>query len=366
MSYLKTIFIFMFLVFFSILAFGNNSSNWSTIREGEFEYFDLSSLELEGNKVVKGIKQIKLENFPNAFNPSILKVGRGYLLSFRYQPDLTCQPWRSDIGVVFLNELFEPMTKPQLIDTRENNISTPSQSEDARLISCQGRIFLIYNDNRDELWSNNSLRRDMYKAEVLESDGKFTVSPPQKLVYFEDYYKTVCQKNWTPFEWDNKLFFGYTLNPHLVLNSNMNIGACYGQSISIGTINWSFGALRGGTPAQLVDGEYLAFFHSSKKIMTHASLGQKMWHYFAGAYTFSNKPPFQIQKISSAPIVVNGFYTYADYYKRVIFPGGYVVSGDTIFLAYGKDDCEMWIAAIDKKALLESLVPVKTTSYELR
>lgn len=42
----------------------------------------------------------------------------------------------------------------------------------------------------------------------------------------------------------------------------------------------------------------------------------------------------------------------------VAFPCGFFLSGDDIYLSYGKDDYEMWIAKIGKRELLDSLVPV--------
>lgn len=42
-----------------------------------------------------------------------------------------------------------------------------------------------------------------------------------------------------------------------------------------------------------------------------------------------------------------------------IFPCGYFISGDDIYLSYGKDDRESWIAKVSKNELLKSLVPVQ-------
>ena len=80
-----------------------------------------------------------------------------------------------------------------------------------------------------------------------------------------------------------------------------------------------------------------------------------------GAYTFSADPPFAITSYTKKPIVGEGFYTDSNYYKRVIFPGGFVVSDSVIYLAYGKDDSEIWIATIDKAALKKALMPVGVT-----
>lgn len=62
-------------------------------------------------------------------------------------------------------------------------------------------------------------------------------------------------------------------------------------------IRWEFGAPRGGTPALLVNGEYLAFFHSKKRVFKHGTTS-KIGTYFMGAYTFSSEPPFMLLRAS--------------------------------------------------------------------
>jgi predicted GH43/DUF377 family glycosyl hydrolase len=43
----------------------------------------------------------------------------------------------------------------------------------------------------------------------------------------------------------------------------------------------------------------------------------------------------------------------------VVFPGGFAVVGSLIYVAYGKDDREIWIATIDKDALKRSLKTIE-------
>jgi predicted GH43/DUF377 family glycosyl hydrolase len=92
---------------------------------------------------------------------------------------------------------------------------------------------------------------------------------------------------------------------------------------------------------------------------SEASNGVMMYHYYMGAYTFSAEPPFNILSASIAPIVGKDFYTSSTREKRVIFPGGFVVVGPSIYVAYGKDDCEIWVAILDKAKLMRSLRPVE-------
>lgn len=305
-------------------------------------------------KLVLSKKQIYFEEFPEAFNPSMIQVEDGYLLSFRYTPDRYSNPWLNYIGIVHLDEHFEPTSKPQLLSTRFKNSPIESQSEDARLFKYRGKIFLIYNDNIEVNHPSYTDRRDMFVAELKKSGEKYSLSPPIKLFY-ENKRQVLLQKNWSPWEYQGNLFLSYTVNPHEVLYLNLLDGTCYPCYETEFFNEWEFGVLRGSTPPVLVDGEYLAFFHSGIVTSSNASFGWEIWHYFMGAYTFSATPPFQITKMSPYPIISEEFYTPSSWEKRVIFPGGLFVLGDFIYVAYSKDDHEIWIAIIDKNALYTSL-----------
>ena len=257
---------------------------------------------------------------------------------------------------MILNGDFEPISEPELLNTRSRNSKTPSQSEDARFFSYRGRIFLIYNDNVDLIYVYPG-RRDMFIAELFYKNDHFTLSSPLKLNYPHKSH-VWQQKNWIPFEWNKTLLMGYSIHPHEILYPNLSDGECYRLYETSPPIKWDFGALRGSSSPELIDGEYLAFFHSGIFTSSLSSHGQDLWHYYMGAYTFSAEPPFQITKMSHLPIMAEGFYTPSDCEKRVIFPGGFVVSGSSIYVAYGKDDREMWIATLDKAALKNALVPV--------
>ena len=323
-------------------------------------YAELDHIFYEPDQnIVIATKQFQFEHFPDAFNPSLIRFNDQFLLTFRYCPDRANQNWLSYIGVAILDESLNLVTEPELLKTRQRRSKTPSQTEDARLFSYKNKIFLIYNDNIDEIFFDQGKRRDMFIAELVYADGQFTVSLPLKLNYELKTYTQWQQKNWVPFEWNNNLFFSYRLNPHEVISSSLKNGTCYFSHETNPILNWEYGTLRPSSPPLLVDGEYLAFFHSGIRMRSPASPGWKAWHYFTGAYTFSAEPPFEITQISPTPILGEGFYALSSHEKRVIFPGGFVVDGPYIHLAYGKDDCEIWIATLDKAALQKSLIPVE-------
>jgi predicted GH43/DUF377 family glycosyl hydrolase len=305
-------------------------------------------------QVVVATKKMTIEGFPGAHNPSIFEIDQGFLLTFRVISDLSDQPWLSYIGVVVLNEAFEQITSPQLLDVRKMGDQNPSQAEDARIFSYRGRIFLIYNDCLDEIFDSGQ-RRDMVIAELFYENGRFSLSLPLKLFHAEKYPHVLCQKNWVPFEYNKQLFMGYSIFPHEVLKVNWATGACVRAYETTADIVWSWGPLRGSSAPQLIDGEYFAFFHSGTVIASSVSQGHNCWHYFMGAYTFAAEPPFNLTSWSKLPIIADEFYAHSTYYKKVVFPGGFVAKGPFFYVAYSKDDSEIWIATLDKEALKRTM-----------
>lgn len=314
--------------------------------------------------IVSSLVSIQLEAFPGAFNPSIFKTEEGFILTFRYLPEPVKEPWISFIGAVLLNETFEQISEPQLLNVRLNHHQALSQAEDARIFEHNKRIYVIYNDNPDVTNTSIADRRDIYMAELFYSNQVFSLSIPIKLYHPKNYAAQLWEKNWSPFSWNNTLFLSYFLNPHEVLQANLESGCCEPVFSSNTSVSWKWGQLRGGTPAILVDGEYLAFFHSSKEMVSQGTKRKAMWHYFTGAYTYSPNPPFNLTKVSKRPIEEKSFYVKSPHPKRVIYPGGFVISENNIYLAFGKNDCEIWIATIDKNKLMNSLRAVGKNTHE--
>jgi predicted GH43/DUF377 family glycosyl hydrolase len=324
-----------------------------------FASIDLRSLSHHKN-LVTSLKKIEFKDFPDAHNPSLIQIEKGFLLTFRYIPDPHHRPWTSQIGIVELDFSLNPISKPILLNTREENSLVPSQAEDARIFTYRNRLFLLYNDNMTVVAPSHSDRRDMFIAELFKIDDAYQLSAPQKLRYIHEYSYRMWQKNWTPFTYQNELLFSYSLNPQLIIYPNLMTGTCYPYYETHTVVHWPYGILRGSSPALLVDGEYLSFFHSGILTGTEASFGFEIWHYFFGAYSFSAKPPFEITHMTLEPIVTEGLYTPSYRSKRVIFPGGFAVIGETIYLAYGKDDCEIWIMTLDKQELKKWMKALKS------
>jgi hypothetical protein len=208
------------------------------------------------------------------------------------------------------------------------------------------------------------------------------------------------QKNWTPFTYSlqtttngaayNILLFIYSMYPHRIVNVNETIYAglmkantvCSTKAIPPNTgldtspadkaadvsSVWSWGEPRGGTQAELVDTpygrKYLTFFHSSGRFAV-----RYLQTYYMGAYLFDPEPPFAISHISPDPIAPNEFYneSFGGWaYKRrldyIIFPMGYIIRGDTIYVTCGKNDRAGWVVTLNKTALITSLKPLASVT----
>jgi hypothetical protein len=77
------------------------------------------------------------------------------------------------------------------------------------------------------------------------------------------------------------------------------------------------------------------------------------------------KPPFRITHITKEPIVaypmynytLNGDWTYKSV-DHVVFPMGFTLTDDHIFVSYGQNDRAGWIVKLKKKEFIASLKPV--------
>lgn len=322
---------------------------------------NLINLENITQDFILETKQIYVPGYPSAFNPSIIRWKGLLLMSFRIIPDIK-NSFTSQLGLIWLDNNCCPIGEPQLLNTQLSPI-TPSRTDDSRLIALGEEIYLVYSDNTESQISRGGFR--VYIAKLKFDGAYFHLCTPVCLSRFEREDRNRREKNWVPFIYQDQLLLAYSLIPHLIFCPHLDKGSCETVAYSLSNCSWKWGTLRGGTPGLQVDDQYLAFFHSSIKIPTLHSNGKIINHYFMGAYTFSPIYPFAITQISREPIIGKGFYSgpiYKPYWGavRCIYPGGFIFDEEFIWLAYGKQDHEVWIAKLDKKGLLNTLVSTTT------
>ncbi len=317
-------------------------------------------LEERCQNFVLETKQIIVPGFKEAFNPSIVRWNGSLLMCFRFIPNPK-QSFTSYFGLVWLDEDFNPSSLPQILPIRDLCSTVPSRADDSRLLAIDDTLYFIYSDNPEPKISRAGFR--VYVAE-LKYDGDFFFLENKKcLSPFEGESPDKREKNWVPFDYEGNLLLAYSINPHIIFYPFLETGECATVAKTNADILWKWGSLSGGTPALLIEDKYLAFFHSWIDMASIHSSGEKSSHYFMGAYTFSKDPPFALTHISKEPIIGKNFYhgpTYTPYWKPIqcVFPAGFVDDNDHIWITYGRQDHELWVAKLSRQGLLNSLVPV--------
>lgn len=334
----------------------------------------LCDLEERIQPFVLDTKKIVVPGYPHAFNPSIVRWNGSLLMSFRYIAPTAMQArsiaelygYVSRIGLVWLDEEFNPIGEAQLIDVAFPDQPMQGREEDGRLVAAEGRLYLVYSDNKEADFSDAGFR--VYMLELFYDGERFITGMHRGLKDFEGENPHRREKNWTPFECDGKLNFAYTINPHMILQPIPGSDSCRTVARTYAELSWAWGDPRGGTPAlRISESRYLSFFHSLIPLSTVHSAGADIDHYVMGAYTFSAVPPHQVLEMSPEPIIGKNFYhgiPYKYYWRPVVvvFPCGFIFDKNFFWVFYGRQDHEIWAVKIDKNALLESLEPVHSNS----
>ena len=308
--------------------------------------------------LVKSVKSVHVRGIQNPYNSSIVKAPNGnYFLFYRMDhhkaepisnPRL---PLESYIGVVELDKNFSQISPSKIINTYSKN------SEDPRAFLANGRLFLSYNDLVPSSVYGRSIRLCELDPASLETKYITDLNLGMQLI----------EKNWMPFVKSSSgddlgIHFVYSMNPHKILSLNDPKEGLLSllpdpEYKTLSHLIWksSWGVLRGGTPAQLHNGEYLAFFHSSfkdKKTNTN-------W-YVMGAYTFDKEVPHKITSISREPILFRNVYDSehgpgTNEKLRCLFPSGFVIDENNIHVSCGENDSQSKIITIDYDILKKSM-----------
>jgi predicted GH43/DUF377 family glycosyl hydrolase len=303
--------------------------------------------------IVLAAKKINVPAFEAAYNGSLIKEENEYLLFFRFDtPRLGSKriPYTSSIGCIHLAKDFEPSEKTF------SQIETKSQySEDARIFHSKNRSYFLFNDLVSESTERRGLRIGAIDLKTKSLDY---------ITSLEGNFEPV-EKNWTPFSYEGEIYFLYSMSPQRIFKlSDPKRNALHTAPFALEKhrgLKWTerWGVLRGGTPAQLVDEEYLTFFHSSFE----DEKGIR-W-YTMGAYLFEARPPFRATRISPHPILFKGVYDTEVLHSvylgmRSLYPIGFVCEKkegkDLIHVSCGENDAAIKILTLDKECLFKSLI----------
>jgi predicted GH43/DUF377 family glycosyl hydrolase len=313
--------------------------------------------------VVLGSRLIEIRGVTAPYNASIIEREEGGYYCF-FRCDFLDENVRGGLtafmGCAELDADFQ-QTNREFISLNAGS----RHAEDPRVVRLENKLMLIYNDLVHDRFSDG---RVMCMGEVDLGSGRV-----KNITKFDPKLQQL-EKNWVPFVYADQygkqdVYFEYTVVPLKLLKVSgdhaaplQHLPSSYDRNLV--SVMWPnlWGAVRGGTPAQLVGDQYLAFFHSSFRD-AHGLL----W-YTMGAYTFESHPPFRITGISNYPLLFEGIYATApmntaDPLKRVIFPAGFVVAEqegrEVIHLSCGENDSSVKVITLDKEKLLQSLKRIK-------
>ena len=307
--------------------------------------------QADKNGLVLKAFPIKIDSNPNGYNPSIVQRDNGYFLVFR---DHTFP--KNSIYSAALNDCFQPIEKAHPMDTGR------FPCEDPRLFLFHNKVHMMYMPESIMPFYGTTV--ELGTLDLLKEELTSNIRV--------QYQKRMVEKNWVFFENDSSLYFVYSFNPFEILKLNPDMDGRVTQVVSEEKtkLDWEskWGNISGGTPAILVDGEYLSFFHS----FFHKD-GVRI--YALGAYTFEPTFPFRRKKISEYPIIWENMYrtpktphtSICNLLWSVVFPGGFVEQVENgrnvINLVYGENDNGICVLTLDKECLLKSLVPIDCKNF---
>ena len=254
------------------------------------------------------------------FNPSLIEYGNGYLLAWRHG-------WAGcEIYLSRLDWDFKPMADP--VQLHLQHPAAVYGREDGRLFWHRGQLHITFTGVMNE---RGSLHTNVLYAPL---DDRLRV----ERVYFPRITGRLSwEKNHAYFECDGRLYTIYGYQPHRILAIDGDYSEWAHSTPSPAT--WTVkGEIRGGASPVLIGSEYWHWFHSREETPG----GRR---YCLGVYTFSPRPPFEVKRLTTRPLLWADFGDKpADQYCAAVFPCGAVRQGSRWLVSMGVHDRwgEVW------------------------
>lgn len=318
--------------------------------------------------IASPIGDIKRLYFPelkgNCFNPSIVNIEDGYLLSFRWdKPDkhlknlLKTARWASRKTYVCLVELdreLNPKSSVQILDLVNQENQSIVDPTDMRIIRINDEVTGIFNTVTSLPHHPPIIRLYTVNLKKDPLAQRYVPEPCQKLIYPN---AREVEKNWTPFVWNDELYFVYEISPHTILKVNRDTGVCELLEKQNFQQEWTYGSPRGGTPAISYKNLYVSFFHSAERAIQIRK--HKACYYLMGCYAFQGEPPFHVKALTPKPILSSNLYSFRHNRRKILYPSGVAENKDQFIVACGENDEHIVIVSIDKSKMIQELKDIQ-------
>lgn len=302
-----------------------------------------------------------------AFNPSIALTESYRIISYRISNIIGCPLFsgKSDLLQRFVDKdstSYIVLSLKQKGEEKSFVLDVPSMSfkgcisgfEDPRLITSPSgdTLYIVVNcQTNDKCYSEMHLMTIPFfrLVEAYEKNVKslkIDKSQIVKLLYTSDSSpkELIREKNWMPFFSNQKLMFVYSVNPHIILEADIETGIC--KKIAQTENKNANDELRGSSQARpyIIENKnvYIAVGH-----VRHSSSA-----YFSQVYAFSAVYPYEVLYQSPLFVIEN---TLSNDRVRIQFVSGLAIEQDTAYITYGEDDCESKLLTIDMNKIVKKL-----------
>jgi len=309
-----------------------------------------------------------LQDHHVAYNASLAQVENDYLMAFRVDAPADDGNGRMSqhLAVMTLDHHFNPSSPYTLLPT-PHEPGVPPSAEDPRLLTVGGIPYVIYNA---AVHTGPRPGRRMYVARLAVASSprggqEIGLDAAKEILLAHPGRGQRVEKNWTPFVYQGELHLIYQTNPPTVYRLDLTTlddegpwAVAHFVSQSDVRADFSFGSMRGGTPAIFAPelDQYISFFHGAHD--ANFGIGRQRY-YMMGAYTFDKEPPFTIRSLTQDPIEIPEPNDAPLGSSRIVYPEGLVDDGDNYVVSYGRNDNSIYLLTFNKQGIFERLRPVR-------
>ena len=277
--------------------------------------------------------------FPFGYNPSIVRHNGGICMSYRSHPH---KSWQTLLGIANLDNNFS-------VSLNSDMKLAGTSNEDGRLFEHNGDLYISY------VHAHGGGNGAMPICEMRYGRWGYLGVDGQHLVKYRNNGISGMEKNWVPFEFGGKVHFIYQCGPNGHIVIQVDGSEVKGEHITA-CPRWKYGPIRGGTTPVEYEGKWLRFFHSR---LDNEPLPYR-FRYYVGALLMNPKPPFEVLKVSSKPILRGSEVDHLSETEKsgchhhkpnCVLPYGCVVDGDKFFVSVGCNDSSSIIVTVREKDL---------------